>query len=63
MTRTLASAHPWPRLVTVIDERGHTVTPACSHSPAFALYLAHCTRCGAAYTGPWKLLAFASRAA
>ncbi|MER5917956.1 hypothetical protein ABT124_48760 [Streptomyces sp. NPDC001982] len=50
---------PWSALATVIEGASHLVVPA----PASALYLAHCTGCGAAYTGPWKRLTSSSRAA
>ncbi|MEU1407978.1 hypothetical protein ABZ471_37630 [Streptomyces sp. NPDC005728] len=46
--------HPWHSLTTVIEGITHGVVPAPAHTPA--LYLAHCTGCGALYTGPWKRL-------
>lgn len=54
---------PWPPLATVIEGRAYTVAPAPAHTPASALYLAHCTGCGAPYTRPWKRLGPVSRAA
>ncbi|MGW3600411.1 hypothetical protein [Streptomyces sp. NPDC005167] len=45
---------PWPRLTTLIEQREYTVTPAQVHSPASALYLAHCATCRTPYTRPWK---------
>ncbi|MFI1370292.1 hypothetical protein [Streptomyces griseochromogenes] len=46
----------WPALTALIDDTPYTVTPAPSHSPASALYLARCTGCGTPYLGPWKRL-------
>ncbi|MEU2281716.1 hypothetical protein ABZ614_07100 [Streptomyces sp. NPDC013178] len=54
---------PWPALTTVIEGVIHPVVPAPAHTPASALYLAHCTGCGTVYTGPWKRLTPAPRAA
>lgn len=45
---------PWPRLTAVIEEREYTVIPTPAHSPASALYLAHCTACGTPYPHPWR---------
>ncbi|WFB05604.1 hypothetical protein LRS74_00145 [Streptomyces sp. LX-29] len=45
---------PWPALTTVVEGTTYPVVPAPAHTPASALYLAHCTGCGAAYTSPWK---------
>lgn len=54
---------PWPGLATVIEGTAYTAVPAPAHTPASALYLAHCTGCGARYTGPWKRLNFSAPAA
>lgn len=45
---------PWPSLIAVIEEREYTVTPTPAHSPASALYLAHCAACRTPYTHPWR---------
>ncbi|MGW3099666.1 hypothetical protein ACWDCC_40195 [Streptomyces sp. NPDC001102] len=47
---------PWPALTTLIEGTIHPVVPAPARTPVSALYLAHCTGCGGAYTGPWKRL-------
>ncbi|MFJ3310068.1 hypothetical protein ACIPSA_45145 [Streptomyces sp. NPDC086549] len=54
---------PWPALTTVIEEHRYAVEPAPVHTPASALYLAHCTGCDARYTGPWRRLGAPPRAA
>ncbi|GAA1545328.1 hypothetical protein GCM10009730_63030 [Streptomyces albidochromogenes] len=51
---TCSCSTPWPRLTAVIEQCEYTVTPTAEHSPASALYLAHCALCGALYTAPWK---------
>lgn len=61
--RDCTCPQPWPGLTTIIEGTPHTVVPASAHSPASALYLAHCTGCGALYTGPWRRLVSCSRAA
>ncbi|WP_328433036.1 hypothetical protein [Streptomyces sp. NBC_00425] len=58
-----ACRHAWPTLTAVIEGVIHPVVPAPAHTPTSALYLAHCTGCGAAYTGPWKRLTPSSRVA
>lgn len=53
----------WPAMATVIEGTAHLVVPAPAQTPASALYLARCTGCSAADTGPWKQLNTSSRAA
>lgn len=47
---------PWPALTTVVEERRYAGEPASAHTPASALYIAHCASCGTPYTGPWRRL-------
>ncbi|WP_328373623.1 hypothetical protein OG800_50635 (plasmid) [Streptomyces sp. NBC_00445] len=54
---------PWPALTAVIEGSAYTVVPTPAHTPASALYLAHCTGCGAPYTHPWRRLNASARAA
>ncbi|WP_326756845.1 hypothetical protein OIE73_39815 [Streptomyces hirsutus] len=54
---------PWPALATIIEGTTHPVVPSPAHTHASALYLAHCTGCGTAYTGSWKRLTPSFRAA
>ncbi|GHH68070.1 hypothetical protein FHS35_009240 [Streptomyces umbrinus] len=54
---------PWPALTAVIEGTAYPAEPTGAHTPASALYLAHCTVCGAPYTRPWRRLTSDTRAA